>query len=143
MVDSVTSPICNQPLCSGLRSITDIVMFIVCLFVCAAPSHIPGDILRVVMHRMGQKFRDLRTFNPMAIAPVLEEAGLITYEQFYTIRNPHTRFSTKLDELNEGLYHSGKQAETLVRFYHCLIDSASQCPTHAHLAREMRQHGKL
>ena len=71
----------------------------------------------------------------------MEEVNLLTYEELVAARNRMFGPKEQLDAITSGLYTKGNEGKTLVKFYHCLIGSSGECPSHAEIAREIKLHG--
>ena len=100
-------------------------------------THIPQNILQTVLKLMGDKWMELDTTK---LAPSLHQADMITYDEHYRLSNALLNPTERVNELTIRILQSkGKdQPNLLVLFYTCLLAAK-----YSHLAREIRQRGRL
>ena len=108
------------------------------------PDEVPQNIMQQVLPRMVPKIMDGKIFIAEKIAPYLEAKGMISCDEFYEITNKCIVPSDRAQKVYSMLPSKGKGALTLVRFYHCLIESAQKDRLESHytIACELRLLGK-
>ena len=108
------------------------------------PDEVPQNIMQQVLPKMAPKMMDGNIFKAEKIAPYLVAKGMISYDEFYEITNKCINPSDRAQKVYAMLPSKGNGALTLVRFYHCLIESAQKDRLESHytIACELRLLGK-
>ena len=99
------------------------------------------EIMQKVLKKLADKIFDCHKFSPKYVAHSLEAKKMLTYDEYYTATISSSTPTERAQQLYLCLTKKGEQVLTVVKFYHCLLQSSCNFPPHYKLAQELRQWG--